>query len=259
MELIELCAGSAAITRKLCGLPKLLGFMGSKDRYADQIIEAWGLPAITSFALNDPGFWGVIWEAYCKERFSEVADRIDCWSNLDARSLFDYCRKNRDSGDLSFRAACRLCLLASTYGGGEIGGFKGKHKRRPSVDGFIPSRESLTDRIRKFSQSSNISSTSMCITKVAPLVGRFVYIDPPYSGLSGYENNADRQQVIATARKWKSLGCSVAISESVALDVELGKDWESRQLKTLTGQCRKNAKCSDEFLTYCKMETRKPR
>lgn len=254
MELIELCAGSAALTRKLCGQSKLLGFMGSKDRYVDQIIDVWGLPPIKTFVLNDPGFWGVIWEAYCTGLFCAIADQIERWMEQDARSLFEYCKMNKDAGDLTLKAACRLCLLASTYGGGEIGGFKGKHKLRPSVDGFIPSRKSLAERVRKFSKVSSVVSTCLCLTKVDPLPDRFVYIDPPYKGLSGYENHIDHQRVIEVAKKWKSIGCSVAISESVPLDAELGDGWRSQQLKTLNGQCRKNAKCSDEFLTYCKKE-----
>jgi hypothetical protein len=251
MTLIELCAGSAALTRRLCWQPKLVGFMGAKDRYVNQIMDLWCLPRITDFVLNDPGFWGVIWEAYCSGLFSEIADLIRSWDYCESRELFNFCKQHKDESDLVFRTATRLCLLASTYGGGEIGGFKGKHIRRESVDGFIPSRETLIKRIRNFEHLIYIQSSSVCATKITPRSDCWVYIDPPYDKLTRYENGLNRFQVIYLARQWKQQGSAVAISESVPLDKVLGEGWESRKLVTEKGQCRKNARVSDEYLTYC--------
>jgi hypothetical protein len=254
MTLIELCAGSAALTRGLCNQPKLVGFMGAKDRYVEQIVDLWGLPEITDFTLNDPGFWGVIWEAYCRGSFGEIADLIASWGYCESRDLFDFCKLHKGESDLVFRAATRLCLLASTYGGGEIGGFKGKHIRRESVDGFIPSRETLIRRIYNFDHLSCIQSSAVCATQITPRSGCWVYIDPPYEGLTQYENQLSRLQVILLARKWRRAGSAVAISESVPLAEVLGEGWESRELLTEQGQCRKNARVADEYLTYCRWE-----
>lgn len=254
MRLIELCAGSAALTRKMAGKPKIVGYMGAKDRYVDQIAEIWGVPQFESFLLNDPGFWGEIWESYTQGLFPDIADLIESWCNWDARELFDYCKKSRDFGDLCFRASARFCLLASTYGGGEIGGFKGRHKLRPSVDGFIPARANLVDRIRSFGTGDKrIQSSSNCAMQVEVFEGSYVYIDPPYKDLSGYEHHLKRSQVIDIAKRWREKGCAVAISESVPLEGELGNGWQSQQLKNGSGQFRKNAKSSDEFLTFCQI------
>jgi hypothetical protein len=253
--LIELCAGSAALTWGLCEQPKLLGFMGSKDRYVSQIVDIWGLPEITNFVLNDPGFWGVIWEAYCQGLFGAIADQIESWDYCESRDLFHFCGRHKDESDLIFRASTRLCLLASTYGGGETGGYKGKHIHCESVDGFIPSRKSLIKRIRQFdnlSNFNNIISSSVCATKIIPKPGCWVYIDPPYSGSLGqYETKLSKFQVILLAKKWKRQGSAVAVSESIPLDRALGEGWESRELMTEKGQYRKNANGLREYLTYC--------
>jgi hypothetical protein len=250
VTLVELCAGSAALTRRLCGLGSLVGFMGSKDRYAAQILEAWGIPQPDVYVLNDPGYWGVIWRAYALGCFGAVADLIDSWATRDARGLFDHLRAHKDDGDLTHRAAARLCLLAGTYGGGEIGGFKGKHKLRSSVDGFIPSRPSLARRVRSFPPHDNITAWSRCATQINPVPGCWAYIDPPYSGQSGYEQKLPRPQVIDVALRWHDAGCHVAVSESVPLHTELGNGWQSRELPTVSGQYRKNARNTSEFLTY---------
>lgn len=250
MVLVEICAGSAALTRRLLRLGKLVGFMGSKGRYVDQVIEAWGVPVPDHVVLNDPGYWGVIWDAYHSGRFPEVAEFIECWEDVEARDLFDFLKKHRDEGDPARRAATRLCLIASTYGGGEIGGFKGKHKLRPMVDGFIPSRKNLAKRVREFLPSTQISATSQDASLVSPIPGSWLYIDPPYEGQSGYENTLSREQVLEIARRWLSYGCKVAISESVPLDRELGDQWRSKPLLTTSGQYRKNAVNPKEFLTW---------
>jgi hypothetical protein len=251
MTLIELCAGSAALTRGLCEQPKLLGFMGAKDRYVSQIVDIWGLTEITHFVLNDPGFWGVIWEAYCQGLFGEIADQIESWGYCKSRDLFDFCKLHKDESDLVFRASTRLCLLASTWGGKENAGYKGRHIHRESVDGFMPSRETLIKRIRGFDNITRIQSSSVCATEISPRPGCWIYIDPPYNGLTQYEKKLSKFQVILLAKKWKRQGSAVAISESVPLDKVLGDGWKSQKLENRKGQYRKNATVPDEYLTYC--------
>lgn len=93
--LVELCAGSAALTRHVLGKGKLLGFMGGKDRYAEQIVKHWGLPKPDQIVLNDPGFWGTIWAANKAEQFHHMASLIDFWADEDGRELFNRLKKDR--------------------------------------------------------------------------------------------------------------------------------------------------------------------
>ena len=57
MRVIELCAGSAALSRYLLGLGRLLPYMGGKDRYAAAIARECGVyPGdVTEAILVDPG------------------------------------------------------------------------------------------------------------------------------------------------------------------------------------------------------------
>ena len=56
--------------------------------------------------------------------------------------------------------------------------------------------------------------------------GVYCYIDPPYSGTTGYPfGNLTRAEVTAVARRWSGAGAVVAISE--AEPVEMGAGWEA--------------------------------
>jgi hypothetical protein len=248
--LVELCAGSAAITRKILGLNKLMGFMGSKDRYVDSILTYFRIPNIKSFILNDPGYFGVIWKAFSIGVFEQVANNISDWSQYEARTLFQSLNCSIYN-DIARDAAAKICLLSSTYGGGEIGGFKGKHKLRPSVDGFIPSRETLINRVKAWSRTSaDIIVHNKNAATIVPIPNSWCYIDPPYDNTSGYKNTLSRKELLYIAKNWADNNCMVAVSEGEPLDHLLGNDWMSEELKPNGGQIRKNSKSKKEFLTW---------
>lgn len=120
MLLVEACAGSAALTRHLLGIGKIVGFMGSKDGYAEAIAKAWGVPRPTQVWLNDPGMWGSIWPFLYRDP-QEVARHIRQMAEVEPRRLFDSLKCITTGGPEA--AAKLLCRLAGTHGGGEVGGF----------------------------------------------------------------------------------------------------------------------------------------
>jgi hypothetical protein len=243
--LVELWAGSAALTRHLLGLGKLVGFQGSKDGYARAIATAWGCPRPDCVWLNDPGLWGSIWPALISEPRA-VGGVIETWATDAARALWARARTSTAAGPEL--AAAKLCQLAGTYGGSEVGGFKGLHVRRPKVDGFIPSRETLARRASDVAISvpAIVTATDAGTVQVR---GAWCYLDPPYRGTSGYRHQLSRERVVDVARRLSRAGNSVAVSEREPIPELIDSGWEAFDLtESRAGQRRRNTRSSTEWL-----------
>lgn len=260
---IELCCGSAALTWQLMGgvSQPPVSYVGSKSGYASEIIDVLKLPKPRIVTLNDPGTWGRIWPSVIKNP-SGVADAVESLAKdpRDPKDLFIQlptiidCTEDRET-----EAALRLCRLAGTFGGKEVGGFKGKHKHRLSVDGYIPNRKTIAERVRQYNKLPDgitwffFNETAQTITPSNS--GTFVYIDPPYLGSeSVYQNRFPRAEVLETAVRWSKSGANVIISEAEPLDhsdiLMNDGDWKSVELHGRVGQTRKNSKSTKEFITF---------
>jgi hypothetical protein len=254
---VEPCAGSAAVMRYLTGEWKLLGYAGGKDGYAHRIAELLGANRddVDGIILAEPGLWLPFWQAAEAGKLSRVADEILKWrDSVDSRrelweNLRDWIPGNCD---IEIDAARSLALLAGTHGGHERGGFKGKHKHRPNVDGFIPSLASLADRIE---------TASMLILPpikvyanafdIVPIPGAICYIDPPYEGTTGYIHSLDRYQVLRLANRWSRVGARVGVSEQVPLTNALTNStkWQATDISDYRRGQGRHA-LTTEWLTY---------
>ena len=249
--LVEVCAGSAALTRHQLGLGKLVGFMGGKDGYAAAIVAAWGCPVLDAVWLNDPGLWGDVWLGLVLDP-AVVAGVVAGWTGEPPRLLWERCRSTKATG-YSELAAARLCQLAGTYGGAEVGRFKGRHVRRPSVDGFIPSLVTLAARVAAVRFPVPVTTTALDAAEVE-VSGAWCYVDPPYRGTTGYAHELPRERVVEVALRLAQRN-RVAVSEGgpVAELVEAG--WSAHELTAArVGQRRRNSRSSAEWLTVSPRE-----
>lgn len=260
---VEICAGSAAVSLHAVGLTPFLGYCGSKKRYADAILHYGRLTAneISEVHLNDPGLWGVVWSVLCAEQQLDVSKIITKNSTTESRVCYAKMKRITSSKTCmpdAKTAAASLMVLAGTFGGKEVGGFKGLHKNRPNVDGFIPNRTNLAARINQFhlpskiiwkASSHNAPDLDIPTIRQSALERIVVFIDPPYMGSeSVYENKLSRKEVIELAYKWWQNGADVIVSESTLIK-EL-KEWTVFDLThhgTIT-QVRKNSKSQTELL-----------
>lgn len=259
MIFVELCAGSAAVMRYLTGEWKLLGYAGGKDGYAHRIVQLLeaDLDPIDGIVLAEPGLWFPFWQAAAQTKLAEVAsivrelrdsdsDPRRLWADLRVMEIYE----GTYQPSVEYQAARALVILAGTHGGHEIGGFKGKHKHRPNVDGFIPGLTSLAARIKLASlRSLPPIRVYRYASEVVPIPGAVCYIDPPYEGTTGYVHDLDRYQVLRLANRWTRAHARVAISERVSLVDELnGGKWKAVNISNdQHGQGRRSS--TDEWVT----------
>lgn len=240
--LVEACAGSAAVTRRLLGAGRILGYQGGKDGYADAIIQEWEVPKPEKVLLNDPGSWGIIWTWIIHDRRS-VVEHLGQLADKPPRELWQNLKRMGLQESTPEAAAMWLCRLAGTYSGAEIGGFKGAHKRRPNVDGYIPSRSTLAQRVKELSLPVHMRATTADLGDL-DVSGAWVYIDPPYAGRTGYLHSLSREKLVTNCLRLAKHN-QVAVSESSELDLP----WRCVDLaRRRKGQCRRNSRNSAELL-----------
>ena len=233
----------------------LVSYAGGKGGYAAAIARILKLEKPTELTLLEPGPWARTLSALTDEfSCTSIVGLIRRWQEEPAKELWERCREYVESEDCRTEtyAAAHLLLIAGTYGGHEKGGFKGPHKLRPNVDGFIPKRETLIKRVQKISKVDwplvRIMRTGA--TDIAPL-GDFCYIDPPYVKCNTkYSHEFPREDVVATAKQWHEAGISVAISENEAIPELVTEGWQAIEIThERKGQQRKNTQTAAEWLT----------
>ncbi len=249
---IELCAGSAALTLWMNGRQRpLVAYAGGKRGYVEKIIKVLKPEGVNQFILVDLGPWGRTWKILI-HRSKDVADVIESKSIEDPLEVRKWAlEKNRCilSDDVVV-AASHLLVIASTYGGFEKGGFKGKHKRRPNVDGFIPNRNSLAERVRSLNIPSSMTAHHVDAESIEPFPA-LVYIDPPYRGTTKYMASFSRESVVKTALKWSKVGSRVVISEGEPIEELVTLGWLCKEItKARNGQNRTNTRSDRELITW---------
>jgi hypothetical protein len=164
----------------------------------------------------------------------------------DAREVWEAARLASRASSVSVSDAAAWWLWSAGARGG-IGGFKGAHKLRPSVDGFIPSRSALVARIASMPMLQ-IAVVHADARTVMPQPGAKVYIDPPYVGTQGYGVELPREDVERLALRWHEAGCMVAVSEREPIDLPGAKHYNLTAART--GQHRRSlTKSHSEWLT----------
>ena len=149
--LYELCAGLASLSLSYFGLKPPVSRIGNKTGYVEEIKKALGLhepPDRIVLVDSDKDLVhtlnALVFEGHL------AADEIAYYLRRDPKEAWLLAKARISIAEGSpARAAAWLVRTAGSRGG--IGGFKGAHKLRPNVDGFIPSLPSLIERVRAMS------------------------------------------------------------------------------------------------------------
>jgi len=219
--MVELYAGLAAVTLHLCGCKPPVSRIGSKAGYAAAIVQTLGVEDPGQFLLvdTDPSVVQVLRSLVSPEGRQAIAALFVKWP--ESREKWEALRKERFIGH---REAARWLYVTAASRGG-IGGFKGKHKLRPSVRGFIPTLASLRSRVISLKLDERRFDIRCCKAEdIEPVRGATVYLDPPYADCQSYAGGgAAGSAALAVFQRWSSAGCRVALSErrsSLDLDAE---------------------------------------
>lgn len=231
-HLIELCAGTAAVTLAALGCSRFpVSRIGNKQGWVVPILDALGVRGVTTVTVveADPRLAALLAALLLPSSRLAMARAIESSLADDSRTVWERARSGTEPVDA-------LLWMAGARGG--IGGFKGPHKLRPSVDGFIPSRASLARRLRTFVSSGSVTVLCTDAGTIDPrsFAPTTVYVDPPYVGRQGYRASLT-EPVESLARRWCNAGHRVVVSEARPL---AGAD-ETRDITTLRrGQSRRS-------------------
>lgn len=194
-RLVEPYAGLAGLTcRVLFSVDSPVSRVGNKSKYAWDLSRLL-IPTdgrVTSALLvdNDPAivnFW-----TYLPELPKVLPPRLEG----PPRIVWERARKERNDPGAE-GAAAWLTWTAGARGG--IGGFKGEHKLRPSVDGFIPARPSLIRRIVALAGRWRDVEVRLGLAEdVVFGPDDIAYLDPPYPGKQGYDGDTNTPAIALT-------------------------------------------------------------
>ena len=242
--LVELFAGSAAVSLKALGHRyRLMSYMGSKWRYANDVLAALELPRPPDrVVLSDAGPWGSTWQAL-DEHYEEVVDLVRVLADHpDHVRLWDLLRQAPVPDNLAKRAATHLVLQRLAFRGKPIHiserGWVDPGLSRSSATG-VPATErfgavkpqvpALVRRLDEARWRGKMTAHHARAETVEPVPGAYVYLDPDYQGTTGYGVGSSREAVCDLARRWAEVSRAVVVSEAEPLDI--GEGWSHVRLK----------------------------
>lgn len=267
MTLVELCAGSAAVSLALRGADPPLAYQGGKRAYAHRILAALGLqPGLRcEVVLAEPGPWGEAWDLWRTEAGrAATCERLRAWAGEAPRALWERLRSEQVPGDLAERVAVWAVLQSWNFRGRPIHAPDGRWARtggfdRKSGEGFAnywrsgdakpyPNRprtlEKLAASLRALPDLSHVTVLRCRAEEVEPIPGAICYLDPDYQGTTGYGHTFPRPAVLQVAERWRAAGAVVAVSEAEPLPLagwhhlDLGRglrrSWSRQQSEWLT-------------------------
>lgn len=234
--LVELCAGTAALTCHIFGVRTLSTYMGGKREYAEQIVKALDIQRdnIERVVLVDAGEWGLTLETVLT-RQDAVCSAIEAVLSENDRELFDRWRNEPPPVNLAERAARHLYLQLRTFRGKPVSvkpggagwkthGFspewaETKVKTSPLTNdrGWATPRPKIIERVRQFKFPVPVEARHALAEKVPARPRCVVYIDPDYVGRTSYPDTFPRHLVLDTATRWVADGSRVGVSEAEPL------------------------------------------
>jgi len=251
---VELFAGLAAWTLYMHDLRPPCSRIGCKSGYAAALVEAFGVPDKPARSLlveADPQLANALRFLVRQPRDLARTIRLLGGPSSEPRAIWQRAKEEKAAGAL-LGAASWWIWTAGARGG--IGGFKGAHKLRPSVEGFIPTLDSLQRRISLFPALDHVEVIHANAEAVPPMPGARVYLDPPYVGTQVYGGPAPSVEAVCElARQWRDEGALVGVSYNRRLDTYAAglPEWRALDLtERRRGQVRRSlTRTRDEWLT----------
>ena len=247
---VEACCGLGTLTLHMTqGAKPPVSRIGSKAGYVAPILEALGRSSFSRYILWDADHRlvnAVRWMFHDPEAIAACIERY--WLLREAEECWKAAKKSKGVEATTAVSAAAWWLWGAGARGG-VGGFKGKHKHRPNVDGFIPSRQSLVKRFRELKPQPGVEvhCTDGRYSCLCPQ-GSVVYLDPPYVDTTGYEVRLSRVDLLHLVKRMCPHAKRIVISEQEPLRIAGAQHIDiTKQRK---GQARKSlSRSTSEWLT----------
>lgn len=232
---LDLCCGSGAITIEL---------LNRKYSYP--------------ITMVDNGPWGLVWQAVCEGTFNMRGFR-ELVNGMPEPALIQGYLKELAAKPVSDPALHYLILQAGSFGGKALWIRDGKWRntsfrsywmptatsnRRSHVNPMMPMPATLLERMEVLCDvlpARGVVARHMDVREMDIYPTDTVYIDPPYSGTTGYEDTFD---VVEFARKQL---CEVWVSEGRPLGLSTHLVSEGRAKGGISGERKRTA--NEEWLT----------
>lgn len=240
-DLIELCAGTAAVSLLAIGAPEFpTGRMGAKAGYARAILDAIGVEPWSAKRVllveKDERQASILRGLLCGGAH-QIIQHVRATLELEPRAAFDAAAAGSTPGDC-------LLELAGSFGGHRGKGFRGLDKRWKTQDGFMPNRRAIIERLTAFSRvTAAVEVWSADVSSLDPrgFAPTAVYFDPPYAGREPYVE-ALGELAESVARRWAAAGHTVYVSEGRPLAgseevVDITAAREKRQARRGLNKC----------------------
>jgi hypothetical protein len=258
---IELTCGGAAVSISLLGGERarpLVGWRGSKAKYAPAILDALGLApgmGAESVHLNDAGGWGNAWKTLTRPDLADrVADTLDRWAGSDQEEVWRLATASNDWANGEDAARWLIGIYHSILGAPPSqGGRPGNGFRQDAGNGKPADLRSLSRKVRSVSRTfphATFATQGDANTLTLPSDARgwYVYIDPPYRGTEGYAHDLSPAWVSVIAKRWATAGATVGVSEGIPL-LGLGRGWRAVRVTTVRSSRTQSSKSAEEWVT----------
>lgn len=272
MVLVELCAGSAAVSLRALGQKTPLRWLGGKQGYADQILQAMFLAPgdgqVEEVVLAEPGPWADAWELWRAEGGLETTiEWLTAWQGIDPRELWETLVASHP-GELTHRVAAWAVLMYWGWGAKPVRAVGEKWKghsfdhagvyRRDIANAkraqglkYDTAPNMTLDRLAAKLQALDLQRLHPTIYRDAfdvPVIpGAVAYIDPPYQGTTcAYGHELPRERVVELAERWAAGGAIVYVSEAEPLPIP---GWRHGALDRPRGRGRTFSRQQAEWLT----------
>lgn len=215
MRLVEGYAGMSALTLSYFGLKPPASRIGAKTGYTHALRPLLGQPE--RFVLVDAD------AALVQALRAMLRGAVDLTPYMDGDPKAQWLRARERRHD---DPSAWWVWTAGARGG--IGGFKGKHKLRPSVDGFIPALPSLARRLQHIAQYDlPVDVVHGRAEAFAYAPGDVVYLDPDYRNAQGYAASSSDADVCMAWTRATAAARIVVLSERDpgALDLRPAPAW----------------------------------
>jgi hypothetical protein len=242
--------------------------MGNKAGYAETILAVLGLRSglgadAYAWAEADDGVRALLRCYPDAAILRRVADIIRGWADEEPRILWERLRAEQKARPVfedadgvaawtylcanSFRAGFPDSgIFVNAAGSDEPCDYRRTHPAS-TAEVLLSIAKCIWPSVAVFARIPAAEDVAAMLGTPGDLEGAIIYMDPPYQGTTGYRHELGRDEVVAIARDYATLGAVVCISEAEPL-AALG--WEAVEVTCgRKGQKRTFSKQQAEWLT----------